>query len=177
MMTQQSQQKGAALIVSLLLLTTLTLIGLTSARSTRLQTVMAANTKESSIAFEAAEAAVRDAEQLIEGVVSVAAFNGNSGLLGEDDTEPDYFDANTWIAGNTQGYSGTFPTVEVQPRYIIKYIGTVTNEAAKRTAINPDSYDPVGAAQKISMFRITTRGTGRNDSSRVLIQTYYGKIF
>jgi len=176
-MTPRERQEGAALIVSLLLLTVLTLIGLTSARTTRLETIMATNAKESAIAFEAAEAAVRDAEQFVENVVAVTAFDGNGGLFSEDDADPDYYDSSSWGASNSQAYSGTFPEVATQPRYIVKYVGTFTNEVVAKTAIGIGDYGNKKVEQEVSLFRITTRGTGRNDSSRVLIQTYYGKVF
>lgn len=177
MKTQIHRHNGAALIVSLLLLTVLTLIGLTSVRTARMQTTMATNSKESSYAFEAAEAAMRDAEQFVANIVSVAAFDGNSGLLGEDDAEPDYANATSWSSTNSKAYSGTFPSVATQPRYIIKYLGTVINQVAQDKAVVIGSYSEQPPAQEISLFRITVRGTGRNDTSRVLIQSNYGRIF
>ena len=58
----QNTQNGAVLIISLLFLIILTVIGLASVRSTTLQERMAFNTREQNLAFQAAEAAMQDAE-------------------------------------------------------------------------------------------------------------------
>lgn len=55
-------QRGSVLIISLLFLLILTILGLSSARSSVLQERMAFNTREQTLAFQAAEAALRDAE-------------------------------------------------------------------------------------------------------------------
>lgn len=181
-MSSYKLQRGSALIVSLLLLIAMTLIGITTMRTTRLETVMATNARESAIAFEASEAALRDAEQLIENVVTVAAFNGANGLLRQADAEPDYHAPATWTGTAFHNYDWNntlpdFPDVAQQPQYIIKYVGEVTNAAGQKTSINIGSYSKQPGAQTFSMFRITARGTGRNSSSQVLIQTHYGKIY
>lgn len=170
-----NRQKGSALIVGMLLMIVLTLIGITTMRTTRLETMMATNAKESAIAFEAAEAAQRDAAELIEGSASVAAFNGANGLLGLDDADPDYNDPAVWTAADSREYSDTFPDVGSQPRYIIKYVGDVTNDASNDTMIT--GYTDSSGNPLVSLFRVTTRGTGRNDTASVVIQTYYGKIY
>lgn len=185
MKTAMVNQRGSALIVSLLLLIVLTLIGMTTMRTSRLETVMATNARESAIAFEAAEAALRDAEQFIEDVVSVAAFGGvGGGLLGIDDAEPNYHSTSTWSATNSKVYGSNpnnlvpdLPYVAQQPRYIIKYVGEVTNLAGQNLSINIGGYANQPGSQTFSMFRITSRGTGRNSESQVVIQTHYGKIF
>ena len=169
------KQKGAVLIIGLLLMIVLTLIGLTSMRTTRLETMMSTNAKESAIAFEAAEAAQRDAEQLIEDSVSIVAFAGANGLLGIDDVEPDYQDPASWGSGNSQQYSETFADVATQPRFIVKYIGEISSDPTQSPIIG--DYGSTAGNPTVSLFRVTSRGTGRNDSAVALIQTYYGKIY
>ncbi len=55
-------QSGVVLIISLIMLLALTLIGVTSSSVTSLEEKMAANTKDINLAFQAAEAALRFAE-------------------------------------------------------------------------------------------------------------------
>jgi type IV pilus assembly protein PilX len=173
-------QKGSALIISLLLLIALTLIGLTTMRSTRLETAMAGGARESGIAFQAAEAALRDAEQFIETTVAVSAFDGSGGLLGEDDDEPDFFSSSTWTTGTGyRVYSGNdYPDgVVEQPRYVIKYIGDRTNASAAGTAIAVSTYGSQQNNPTVSLFRITAWGISRDGSATTVLQSYYGKSY
>jgi type IV pilus assembly protein PilX len=59
------RQRGISLIVILLLLLVMTLIGLAVLRTTLLQERMSANLRDRSLSFQAAEAALRDAEEFI----------------------------------------------------------------------------------------------------------------
>lgn len=56
------KQQGAVLIVSLIMLLVMTLIGVSAMRATILEEKMAGNYRDSNIAFQAAEAVLRDAE-------------------------------------------------------------------------------------------------------------------
>jgi type IV pilus assembly protein PilX len=58
-------QRGAALIVALLLLVVLTIIGIGAMQTTRMEERMAGNTRDLNLAFQAAEAALRDGEARI----------------------------------------------------------------------------------------------------------------
>ena len=61
-LTHKPSQRGAILIVSLLLLLVMTLIGVTAVSTTTLQEKMAGNNRQRQLAFQAAGAALRDAE-------------------------------------------------------------------------------------------------------------------
>lgn len=58
----KNKQRGAVLLVALVLLLILTIIGLTSMRGTSLQENMAGNFRESSLSFQASEAGLRAGE-------------------------------------------------------------------------------------------------------------------
>jgi len=60
------KQKGASLVISLILLVIMTLLGLAGIRGVTQQERMANHTVDRSIAFQATEAALRDIEQLVE---------------------------------------------------------------------------------------------------------------
>lgn len=75
------QQRGVVLVTGLLLLVLVTLVVLASTRSGRLQTIMASNTRDRDIAFQAAEAALLDAEARIATefhAIFTAPANGSS---------------------------------------------------------------------------------------------------
>ena len=59
-------QRGTVLIISMAILLTMTLIGLTAMRSTVLEEKMAGNMKEQNKAFQAAEAGLREALDFVE---------------------------------------------------------------------------------------------------------------
>ncbi len=56
------KQRGATLLVALVMLIVMTLLGLASIRSTSMQEKMGANLYDRSLAFQAVESALREAE-------------------------------------------------------------------------------------------------------------------
>lgn len=62
-------QRGAVLIIALLFLTILTILGVTAMTATTFEERMAGNTRDLSLAFQAADAALRDARRDINGIV------------------------------------------------------------------------------------------------------------
>ncbi|MFV3306618.1 PilX N-terminal domain-containing pilus assembly protein [Pseudomonas sp. NY15181] len=60
-------QQGAVLVVALIMLLLLTIIGISSMRSTTLQERMAGNLRDESHALQAAEAAIRQGEAVVKG--------------------------------------------------------------------------------------------------------------
>ncbi len=71
----QTSQSGAALITGLIFLVVLTMIGITSARMSTLEERMSGNMRDRSIAMQAAELALRDAERDILNAVPGSARN------------------------------------------------------------------------------------------------------
>lgn len=62
---RQRSQRGMVLVTGLLLLVMVTLVVLGASRSGRLQAVMASNTRDRDLAFQAAEAALLDGEERV----------------------------------------------------------------------------------------------------------------
>ncbi|MGQ7959166.1 pilus assembly PilX family protein [Pseudomonas sp. SP16.1] len=60
-----NRQRGAILVIALFMLLLLTIIGLSSMRGTMLQENMAGNLRDSSLALQAAEAALRKGEEVV----------------------------------------------------------------------------------------------------------------
>ena len=61
-----NRQAGVTLVVSLVILVTMTLLGVTSIQSTRTEVAMAGNLREAGLTFNAAEAGLRFAETFVE---------------------------------------------------------------------------------------------------------------
>ena len=128
----RSRQRGAVLVISLILLLILTVIGMSAIQTTTTEERMAGNMRDSEIAFQSAEAAIRDAEAFIETTVATSAFDDNNGLFNNNDgdgtAEPDYSATATWSSNATsRAYSTPIPGIPTanQPRYFIKHIGTI----------------------------------------------------
>ena len=169
----RNQQRGAVLIISLIMLLVLTLLGVTSMRTTILEEKMAGNLRDKNTSFQAAETALRDGEALIETLLATSSFDGTSGRLGSADTDPDFFASATWDPGedNSIAYSGTMSGVAEQPRYIVKFVKEVTSDTG---SLKVGGYGD-GGTNSVNNFRVTAKGTGQSESSSTILQAYYGK--
>lgn len=165
------RQRGAVLIVSLVFMLLLTIVSVTSMKSATLQERMAGNSKDINLAFQAAEAALRDGESLL-AQISVGPFNGSNGLyLSCPDSsdsraacqEPDWRDAAS--SGWQVVAAGTVSDVSRQPEYIIEEMISVSGASEVL-----DSDLPVVAE---GYYRVTARGFGASDRSMVVLSTTY----
>ncbi|NOX76096.1 MAG: pilus assembly protein PilX [Gammaproteobacteria bacterium] len=173
------QQRGSVLLISLIVLLVMTLLGLSSMRTTVLEEKMAGNMRDSELAFQSAEAALRDAEQFIEtNIISTAAFDadGNDGLYNNNDER--LWKTIDWSAADSLEYadfdSATTVGVNVTtaPRYVIQHLVSVGNQA---DVLNQNNYGQGSGAGVTETFLITVRGTGGSDSAVVYLQSTYGK--
>ena len=171
---KNGQQQGFTLIMSLVILVILTVLSLSSMQSTRLETAMAGNMRESDLAFQAAEMGLDYGENYVETVTtSKTDFNDLNGLYSEATIDPDYFDEASWSI--SQSASVSLSQLYVQPQFIIKYLGDRSqNEVAK---VNIGGYGSSQPGITVSNFRITSRGVGQTNSAPRLVQSYYGKEF
>jgi type IV pilus assembly protein PilX len=155
-----NQQSGMALIISLIILISMTILGVASMQATRTEVSMAGNQREAGLSFNATEAGLSAAERYIEDSISKTAYNDPAiGLYDRLETDPET----------------TLPFVTEQPRFIIKYLGDRSqNEVA---AVNIGGYGSSQPGKTVSNFRVTSRGVGQTANSFRFIQSYYGKEF
>jgi len=166
------QQRGAILIISLIMLLVLTVIGVTGMRTTMLEEKMAGNLRDKNLAFQAAEAALRDGEDLFESLVATSSFDGTDGRLGASDDDPDFFDSATWSTSDSIAYSETMADVAAQPRYIVKFIKEIEGDSG---SLKVSGYGN-DRTSTVTNFRVTAKGTGKTETSTSILQAYYGKI-
>lgn len=164
-----SRQRGSTLVISLMILIVMTLIGLTGIASSTMEEKMAGNTRDQALAFQAAEAALRDGEAYYRDVIdSEIAFNDAGGVYKNPDHDP--FSSSTWSEAMT--YSGTIAGVADQPRYIIERVGPVIigefNESLEIKGYGEGVGRPTAA-------RITAQATGGTANTQVILQSYYSK--
>ncbi|HCS28038.1 MAG TPA: hypothetical protein DIW43_11330 [Spongiibacteraceae bacterium] len=162
-------QSGAVLIVTLVLMLILTTLAVSSMQISTLQERISGNTRDSITAFQAAEASIRAAEDVLEGA-NIGAFNGNNGryeICGSDDTrtvckEPDWKDKTSkgWVA-----MANKLAKVSKQPEFVIEKYSAINDPKAALDSDKPlDTYE---------FYRVTARGYGVSDKSMVVLQTTY----
>ena len=170
-----TSQAGSALIISLIVLVILTMLGVTGMRSSVLEEKMAGNLRDSQLAFQAAEATLREAEQYIDSnIVSTTNFdtNGSDGLYNK--SVINLWDNINWDSTDSLEYTSFDSSYEINtpPRYIIQHLSTQINDVDE---LNLDNYGQGTGSGRIEMFLITARATGSSGNSVVMLQTTYGK--
>ena len=175
------RQHGTVLILSLLMILALTIIGVSGMGSTVVEEKMAGGMRDRNNAFQAAEAALKRGQQFFTPLVGTAAFDGTSGQYGLGDADPDFWDPNTWTPTNSKSYvdpivttstPSPLPYVYEQPRYILKYMGDVQ---VNHRSMNIGGYGEQRNGSKVSNFRVTARGIGKETGSVVVLEAYFGK--
>ena len=166
------KQNGAALIVSLVILVLMTLLGLSSIRTSALEEKMATNLRDQELAFQAAEIALRDAEKRISGFSAepIATQDGsNENIWVNNAIDPTPNNATPWWFERDDSWwesngvsSVDVANVATAPRYIIEKLIFDKDTAAMGTG-NP--------VEGQIYYRVTARGTGGSNQARVLLQS------
>jgi type IV pilus assembly protein PilX len=190
-MKSQKNQSGVALFMSLVMLLIITILGLSSVQTTTLQERMARNARDTNLAFQATEAAIKDAETLVETFSSLIDFgadprtnpalcyNSPSAVAGF------YYERGYNCSSNWSGVDWTsgggfivaataISNVALQPRYIVEHVKTVM---ADEDRLNLDNIGQDTGSGRAQIFRITVYGTGGTDTAHVMIQSTYGRRF
>lgn len=172
----RGRQSGAALLVVLLLLVIVTLLGLASMRGAIMQERMAANITARGMAFQVAEAGLRQAEiQARDGLIAFPASGcaaGRCAMVAPPAT-PAWAANNFWTSGN--GFeNGTAVPIgggeSITPRFVIEDFGTTTNGVGASNCI--DASKPCIETSVQSVYRITSYAATPN-GAEVILQSLY----
>ena len=179
--TNRQKQQGVALVVSLIILVSLTMLGLTSIQRTTTDLAMAGNQRETGLMFQAAEVGLDSAEDFIEASNTNADFEntGPNNALGLYTVmasvatyySPNYFDDTTWTTASQT--STTSLDAYEQPRYMIEYLGDRSQNPL--ASVNIGGYGTQQTGKIVSIYRSTTRGVGLTGNSFRYVQSYFGK--
>lgn len=154
-------------VTSLLFVLVLALIGISSTQTASLELKLAANSRDKNLAFQAAEAALVDAETWLAATVSLPEFDGTGAGLFQAagaDSVPVWLSV-SWQSSDSRSYSGGLDNIGEQPRYIVEEL--------------PPMPMPGGSLQsnvpltEKGWYRITARGTGAAPTASVLLQSVY----
>ena len=171
------KQQGVALVVSMIILISLTMLGLTAIQRSTIDLAMAGNQREVGLMFQSAEVGLVKAEDFVEASTTNADFDDTSlGLytVAASDpnySSPDYFAGATWTASSQ--VAATSLDAYEQPRYMIEYLGDRSQNPL--AAINIGGYGTQQTGDIVSIYRSTSRGAGLTGNSFRYVQSYYGK--
>lgn len=167
--SQQHLQKGAALVISLILLVIMTLIGLAGVRGITQQERMANHSIDRSLAFQSAEAALREIELLVEAkkpTPTSGACSVVDGLMRcpapANDAAPRWLD-DAFAFWTNATLVGT-GALAVTPQYFVEYLGS-----------NFECQPGIGTfSESCKRYRITVRSNdGTGSRSYVMLQSIY----
>ncbi len=173
-LSARHSQQGVVLIVSLILLVVMTVLGLTSVKLASSEERMAGQSYDRNLAFQAAEAQLRQAEISIEAAAlpTPAALSDCTAVTAGDkqlkvcgaptpSSTPRWIDASFtgWASGTTVG-SGK---LAITPDYFVEYLGNTF----------PCGFDPSTSAASCKRYRVTSRVQPADGRAAVTLQSIY----
>jgi len=178
---KRTRQQGAILVFCLVFLAVLTTLGVTGMESTILEERMSGNMRDYSVAFQAAESALKNAEAWLDVQVNlpITSTDGSTIVWQEDAMDPDATDgvywwehANinpAWWTANAEVIAG-IADVATQPRYIIE---------AYHTADSGQSIGIGGGETTVprEFHRITAQAVGAATTTTVSLQSTFVKPY
>ncbi len=165
------QQQGAVLIVGLIMLFVMTLISVSSMSSSSLEERMSANYKDRQVAFQAAEAALRQGERItasntLKTAYTTTCTNGLCLADWKDPTAyPEYWTDDTIWSTAGKHITYTVDGTATAAKIIIEYMG------CKRTS--PNSNGGNCSLTDPFIFRVTALGYGQSANAKVMLQSTF----
>ena len=151
--TLPTRQKGVSLLVAVVFLLVLALLGISALQSSMLQEKMATNTRNRDLAFEAAEAALREAEATLTSWRTLAIPTHDPAL----DNDPAYWTSTADWSDGTCTAAGTSCRV----------MSTLLAKVAAQPKYRLEKMAPVSTSE---YYRVTARGTGVDTDTIVILQ-------
>lgn len=167
----RTSQRGAVLIVSLLLLIVMTLLALGASRATNMQERMAGNQRDTELALQSAEASLRAAEELLaptHALVTCVAPAADCEAYERDTLPTDLHDKpDTWWNTWGRDYDQSMGDIATTPEFVVEHV-----------AESPDSLSVGSSYINVvrDFHRATARSTGMSDTSRVVLQSTFARI-
>jgi type IV pilus assembly protein PilX len=166
------KQKGAALIVSLVLLTLVALLGVAGVQTIGLEEKMAGHSFDRNLAFQAAEAALREAEARIPALLALRAIPDEytdttcqAGVC----ARPDPVCPERWSDPKFTGWVDATPVtagnLSITPQYFIEVASRATP-----CETNVIVQDLQGTC---TSFRVTARTTSQEGRAQVMLQSVF----
>lgn len=169
----RNSEQGIALFLALVVLLIITILGVSGLQTTTLEERMAANARDRDLAFQAAEAALIDAERFLNNAV-LGVFNNVNGLYAFGAANrPIWIGPGQQVGNGVITYSvnrpgagaqaAAIPGVAQQPEYFIEQMPATLPPGGSLEAGTP--------SDEIAFFRVTARGFGGRANTTVVLQT------
>lgn len=170
-----ASQRGAVLIVGLVMVLLITIIGLAAVRGSSMQELMAGNIRDMNISFQTAEAGLRVGESQVNAVAG-GNFGGNGlwmdlHLPGAAKAPVQAWSSAVWKDGSNS-IAVTDLALHSQPRYIIERVVSPVGKvaASEGSGIDVGSMDIVPEPE---FYRVSSFGTGSTVTAETVVQSTY----
>ena len=172
--SKQTKQSGVVLVISLIILLVLTFLSVNTARTTLLQEKMTFAMNDSNLALRAAELAIIDAENFLDGIGGTAIFvsAGTNGLYSTDNAPTDLTVSSSWSSSGTAEAVTKPDASAIAARYFIEHLGSSADGSAAGS-LNVTNYGQSSGGGSPNIFRITARGVGKSSNSQRILITHY----
>lgn len=170
----RSNERGAALIVVLLLLIIVTLIGLAAMREGIMQERMAGYTVARAYAFEAAEAALRQAEDFAKGKPTIPASGCDKGVCATPAAGAASLyesQSNFWTTTTNYKSADASPN-GIVPKFSLEGYGTRRADGATNDSCLGENCGPSTTSVRAQVYRITVLSRAAN-GTEVMLQSLY----
>jgi type IV pilus assembly protein PilX len=178
------QQRGAVLIVSMLLLLVMTVLALGASQTTRLQERMSANMRDRDLAFESSEAGLRSGERIIDSL-TVAPTPCTSGRCQIYDRNilptnlafqtQTWWTAQSWLYTTDESFSITAVNAikgggmaGADPQFVVEEIEEVADSL---------SVPPAGPPPSRIYYRVTSAAQGGTAQAQVVLQSTFARRY
>jgi len=173
-MNNHNRQNGATLVVAMLMLLILTVLGIASMQVTRMEERMAGNSRDVNLAFQGAEAGLRDAEESLRVLAArpTTCIAAPCEIWRKDFLPPDLRDqVFAWWTANAREY-GVAATKELtditrDPLIVVEDLGFV-----------PDSLSiGHGPPEGRNFYKITANSSGASDTAEAILESTYTRRY
>ncbi len=166
-----TRQRGAAMVIALVMLLVLTLLATASARMTILEERMTGNTQDRGVAFQAAEAALRAGEDQAQ-VPILPDFAVNAAGLYQP---PDPDETPLWLAVNWDSVADvlSYGGLGDAPGALARATSSFLVEEMPWVATPGESLAADATVDEGTFFRVTARGVGVSGNAIVTLQSTF----
>ncbi len=163
------QARGSVMLIGLLLVLMTTALALTALKATKTEERLAGNSQDREVAFQAAEAAMREAERLLE-QPALPSLPRQGWYRYLDDNAPEPLDLDSTNSIRYTRYDellGINGDASLAPRYIIEEMGA--GSVAGSSLVIGTRYDK----EWRTLYRITVLGLGGSATTRAVLQSTF----
>ncbi|AZT82891.1 hypothetical protein EHN06_04665 [Marinobacter sp. NP-4(2019)] len=176
-----SRQKGAALVMTLLILLILTLLASSNMERTTMQELMVNAQRDGEMTLELTEEVLREAERRIDSGLVVLSDFDEDGPLYAAGSAPDANASSTWSDANTFTAQQTYDDWVAEfgakslsvPRYYIELVGDVEGMSQVTDVVMAGRQDMTTGDIRPLGFRIVAMSQGLSGNARRVVEVYY----